>query len=271
VTAAVGAPQLVDSVLVRLAAAGTTWGATSRRTDARVLRTTGVDGDHLVWMRTPTVAGTTVDTITVRGADGATATLVDTLVVQNAATRVVLARGGGSRTVVLGRGSAADSVQVGILGTAGASQSWSARASAPSLVLHRRDAFTTAATGGVRDFVRFSRALTLLEPGRYVDTIAVNLSGAATPAALFVDTTVVVAPPLVAGDADVNGTVNGADATAVLRHLVQLPVAPRANVRVGGDANCDGAVTVADALILLRVEAGLIPAGSCVGRPVGGG
>ncbi|MBU6365308.1 MAG: hypothetical protein KJT01_03795 [Gemmatimonadetes bacterium] len=271
VTAAVGAPQLVDSVRVRLGPDGTTWDATSRRTDSRVLRASGVDGDHLVWMRTPTAAGTTVDTITVRGADGATATLVDTLVVQNAATRVVLARGGGSRTVVLGRGAAADSVQVGILGTAGASQTWSATASGPSLFLHRRDAFTTAATGGVRDFVRFSRVLTLLEPGRYVDTIAVHLAGAATPPALYVDTTVVTAPPLVAGDADVNGTVNGADAVAVLRHLVQLPAAPRANVRLGGDANCDGVVTVADALILLQVEAGVIPAGSCVGRPVGGG
>jgi hypothetical protein len=65
--------------------------------------------------------------------------------------------------------------------------------------------------------------------------------------------------------------VNGADAVVVLRHLVQLPVAPRANVRVGGDANCDGVVTVADALILLQVEAGLIPGGSCVGRPASGG
>jgi hypothetical protein len=271
VTAAVGAPSLVDSALVRLGAGGTTWDATSRRTDARVLRASGVDGDYLVWMRTPTAAGTTVDTITVRGADGAVALLVDTLTVQNAATRVVLARGGGSRTVVLGRGRAADSVQVGILGTAGASQSWSATATGPTLLLHRRDAFTTAATGGVRDFVRFSRVLTLLEPGRYVDTIAVNVPGAATPPALYVDTTVVTAPPVVAGDADVNGTVNGADAVTVLRHLVQLPVAPRASVRVGGDANCDGVVTVADALILLQVEAGLIPGGSCVGRPASGG
>jgi hypothetical protein len=30
-------------------------------------------------------------------------------------------------------------------------------------------------------------------------------------------------------------------------------------------------VTVADALILLQVEAGLIPGGSCVGRPASGG
>jgi M6 family metalloprotease-like protein len=269
--ALVGVPPLLDSVRVGLATAGATWDATARRPDARVLRASGTDGDYLVWTRIPTTVGTSVDTVTVRGTDGGLALLVDTLVVRDAATRVVLARSGGSRTVVLGRGGATDSVQVGILGSAGASQSWSATATGTSLFLHRRDAFTTAATGGVRDFVRFSRVLTLLEPGRQVDTIAVNLPGAATPPALYVDTVVVVAPPVVAGDADVNGTVNGADAVAVLRHLVQLPVSPRANVRLGGDANCDGAVTVADALILLQVEAGLIPAGSCVGRPAAGG
>ena len=271
VTAAVGAPTLLDSVLVQLATPGATWDASSRRSDGRLLRASGTAGDYLVWTRTPTTAGTSVDTVTVRGSDGAVATFTDTLVVRDAATRVVLARSGGSRTVVLGRGGGADSVQVGILGTAGASQTWSATASGPTLFLHRRDAFTTAATGGVRDFVRFSRVLPLLEPGRHIDTIAVNIAGVATPPALFVDTTVVTAPGVVAGDADVNGTVNGADAVVVLRHLVQLPVAPRANVRVGGDANCDGVVTVADALILLQVEAGLIPGGSCVGRPASGG
>jgi hypothetical protein len=267
----VGAPTLLDSVLVQLATPGATWDASSRRSDGRLLRASGTGGDYLVWTRTPTTAGTSVDTVTVRGSDGAVATFTDTLVVRDAATRVVLARSGGSRTVVLGRGGGADSVQVGILGTAGASQTWSATASGPTLFLHRRDAFTTAATGGVRDFVRFSRVLPLLEPGRHIDTIAVNIAGVATPPALFVDTTVVTAPGVVAGDADVNGTVNGADAVVVLRHLVQLPVAPRANVRVGGDANCDGVVTVADALILLQVEAGLIPGGSCVGRPASGG
>jgi len=77
----------------------------------------------------------------------------------------------------------------------------------------------------------------------------------------------VLAPSVVAGDADVNGTVNAADGMTVLRSLVQLPVAPRANVRVGGDANCDGVITVADAVILLQVDAGVVPAANCVGKP----
>lgn len=269
ITRAIGGPAQVDSVLVQLGNPAGRWSATRRRTDAQILRTTGVDGDWMVWSRTPTLVGRSIDTVLIVSGDGATARVVDTLITQDAATRVVLAKSGGSQVVTLGRGAAADSVQVGILGRAGASLTWAASASAGSLLLHRRDAFTTAATGGPRDFVRFSRVLPLLAPGRYIDTIAVSLAGAFTAPALYVDTTTVLAPPVVAGDADVNGTVNAADGVTVLRSLVQLPVSPRANVRVGGDANCDGAVSVADAVILLQVDAGLIPATNCVGRPGG--
>jgi hypothetical protein len=192
---------------------------------------------------------------------------VDTLTVRDAPVRVVLSRTGGSRTVTLGRLTAVDSVMVGILGLAGASQTWTANSGSPSLVLHRRDAFIGAATGARWNFVRFSRDLTMLAPGRYIDTIRVNLPGAPTAPALFIDTTTVTAPSVVAGDADVNGTVNAADATTVLRSLVQLPVSSRANVRTGGDANCDGMITVADAVILLQIDAGVVPATNCVGRP----
>ena len=269
ITRAVGGPAQVDSVLVQLSNPVGSWSASRRRSDAQVLRISGVDGDWMVWSRTPTVVGLSIDTVTIQTSDGATARIVDTLITQDAATRVVLAKSGGSRVVTLGRGGAADSVQVAILGRAGASLTWTASASAGSLLLHRRDARTTAATGGPRDFVRFSRMLPLLAPGRYIDTIAVTLEGAFTAPALYVDTTTVLAPPVVAGDADVNGTVNAADGITVLRSLVQLPVSPRANLRVGGDANCDGVVTVADAVILLQVDAGLIPATNCVGRPSG--
>jgi hypothetical protein len=221
----------------------------------------------MVWARAAITVAVSIDSITVQSSDGATARVVDTLTVQDAATRVVMARSGGSRTVTMGRNTASDSVQVGILGRAGASLTWQASAADASILLHRRDAFTTAATGGPRDFVRFSRILPLLGPGRYIDTITVSLQGSLTAPALYIDTTTVLAPSVVAGDADVNGTVNAADGMTVLRSLVQLPVAPRANVRVGGDANCDGVITVADAVILLQVDAGVVPAANCVGKP----
>ena len=267
ITRPVGSPAQVDSVQVLLGNPSGTWTAARRRNDSALLRASGFHGDWMVWSRTATTVAVSIDSITVQSSDGATARVVDTLTVQDAATRVVLARSGGSRTVTMGRNASMDSVQVGILGRAGASLTWQASAADASILLHRRDAFTTAATGGPRDFVRFSRILPVLAPGRYIDTIAVSLAGSLTAPALFVDTTTVVAPPVVAGDADVNGTVNAADGMTVLRSLVQLPVAPRANVRVGGDANCDGAITVADAVILLQVDAGLVPAANCVGRP----
>lgn len=262
----IGAPLQFDSVQVRLGNSAATWTA-SRRRDAQLFRGSGFDGDWLVWARIPSAMGVIIDTITVQSTDGGIARVVDTLTTRDAAVRVALSRGGANRTVTLGRVTAVDSIMVGVLGLAGATQSWTATASTPSIVLHQRDAFTGIATGTRWQFVRFSRNLALLGPGRYIDTILVNLPTALTAPALFIDTTTVVAPSVVAGDADVNGTVNAADATTVLRSLVQLPVSSRANVRVGGDANCDGVVTVADAVILLQIDAGIVPATNCVGRP----
>ena len=267
ITRPVGSPAQVDSVQVLLGNPAGMWTASRRRTDTGVLRSTGFHGDWMVWARTATTVAVSIDSITVQSSDGATARVVDTLTVQDAATRVVMAKSGGSRTVTMGRNTAIDSVQVGILGRAGASLTWQASAADASILLHRRDAFTTAATGGPRDFVRFSRILPLLGPGRYIDTITVSLQGSLTAPALYIDTTTVLAPSVVAGDADVNGTVNAADGMTVLRSLVQLPVAPRANVRIGGDANCDGVITVADAVILFQVDAGVVPAANCVGKP----
>lgn len=267
ITRPVGSPIQVDSVQVLLGNPAGMWTASRRRNDTVVLRSTGFHGDWMVWARAAITVAVSIDSITVQSSDGATARVVDTLTVQDAATRVVMARSGGSRTVTMGRNTASDSVQVGILGRAGASLTWQASAADASILLHRRDAFTTAATGGPRDFVRFSRILPLLGPGRYIDTITVSLQGSLTAPALYIDTTTVLAPSVVAGDADVNGTVNAADGMTVLRSLVQLPVAPRANVRVGGDANCDGVITVADAVILLQVDAGVVPAANCVGKP----
>lgn len=261
-----GTPPQFDSVQVRLGNSAATWTA-SRRRDAQLMRASGFDGDWLIWTRPPNTVIVSIDTITVQSSDGGTARFVDTLTVRDAPVRVVLSRTGGSRTVTLGRLTAVDSVMVGILGLAGASQTWTANSGSPSLVLHRRDAFIGAATGARWNFVRFSRDLTMLAPGRYIDTIRVNVPGAPTAPALFIDTTTVTAPSVVAGDADLNGTVNAADATTVLRSLVQLPVSSRANVRTGGDANCDGMITVADAVILLQIDAGVVPATNCVGRP----
>ena len=262
----IGAPLQFDSVQVRLGNSAASWTA-SRRRDANLFRSAGFDGDWLVWARVPNAVGVIIDTITVQSTDGGIARLVDTLTARDAAVRVALPRTGASRTVTLGRITAVDSIMVGVLGLAGASQSWTATASTPTIVLHQRDAFTGIATGTRWNFVRFSRNLALLGPGRYIDTIRVNLPGVPTAPALFIDTTTVVAPSVVAGDADVNGTVNAADGMTVLRSLVQLPVSARANVRIGGDANCDGVVSVADAVILLQIDAGVVPATNCVGRP----
>ena len=67
------------------------------------------------------------------------------------------------------------------------------------------------------------------------------------------------------GDITADGTVNAADAQAILQSVVGLGPLPVGSIRYpNGDANCDGQVTALDALIVLMKAAG-ISTGTCVG------
>lgn len=107
-----------------------------------------------------------------------------------------------------------------------------------------------------------------MEPGRYIDTLAITVPGAIGSPFLVIDTTDVMAPAAVVGDVDADGSITASDATAILRWLLQLPVGPRVDARARGDVNCDGEVTAADAMVILQHDAGRRDIRGCLGRPV---
>lgn len=268
VTAPVGLRR-VDSVQVQSANGGT-WSAFSPRGLSRLLRREGVAGDWLVFSRLITQPGLSVDTIlvvpTILPPGLGTPLFVDSVTAVDVPLRLTSSRPPTSATVTLGQMARFDSVIVNVLGQTGTGSRWSAGTTSPSLRLHVVDPNIPMASGVSGQSLRWSRVVTSLPPGRYIDTITVTLEGAANSPLAIVDTTVIVPPPPVVGDVDNDGVVGAADGLVVLRWLVQLPLPPRADVPRTGDVNCDGRVTVADALLLLQFEAGLPLATSCVGR-----
>ncbi|MBL0940942.1 MAG: hypothetical protein IBJ03_18765 [Gemmatimonadaceae bacterium] len=266
-TMPVGALPQTDSVQVVLSGTNAEWSVFNRRSDSRLVRTNGASGEWIVWQRSPLAVGRTIDTIFVNVPGISQQRIVDTLTGVNQPLTLTASRRGMRGVAMLGSMPRIDSVQVAVLSTVGVNTNWTASAPA-SVRLHQRDAFTTVATGRTGDFVRWSRNLRLLDPGRYIDTISIVVPGAIGSPFFVVDTTDVQAPLPVMGDADGDGSITAADASTILRWLVQMPVSPRANVRVLGDANCDGQITIADALIILQHDAGQRVQTSCIGRPV---
>lgn len=263
---AVGASRL-DSVQVVGTFTGP-WNGWGTRVGTRAIRGQGNAGDWFVWRRDASAVGRFIDTLYVSSSAG-WERFTDTLTVVDVPLRLSVSRTGGRSAVALGRSARFDTAQVFVLGSAGAGATWRASTSSSTLRLHARDAFTAQATGNSGDVMRWSRATDGLAPGRYIDTIAVTLTGGGLPPALIVDTTDVLAPEQVVGDVDNDGAVTTADALLILRHLVQLSLPSRANIARTGDVNCDGQITIADALLLLQVDAGLPVASTCVGKPAG--
>lgn len=266
-TLPVGAIPQLDSVQVRLSGLQVEWTAFNRRADGRVLRSNGANNDWILWQRSPAAVGRSVDTIFVNIPGLAQQRIVDTLFGENVPLTLTASRRGMRGQVTLGSLPRVDSVRVGVMSTVGVSTNWTA--SAPTrLRLHQRDAFTTLATGRTGDFLRWSRNQRLLEPGRYVDTLTITVPGAIGSPFLVIDTTDVVAPAGIVGDVDGDGSITSADATAILRWLVQLPVGPRTDVRARGDVNCDGEVTAVDAMLILQHDAGRREVRGCLGREI---
>lgn len=266
-TLPVGAIPQLDSVQVRLSGLQAEWTAFNRRADGRVLRSNGASNDWILWQRSPTAVGRSIDTIFVNIPGLAQQRIVDTLFGENVPLRLTASRRGMRGQVTLGSLPRVDSVRVGVLSTVGVNTNWTA--SAPARIrLHQRDAFTTIATGRTGDFLRWSRNQRLMEPGRYVDTLSITVPGAIGSPFLVIDTTDVMAPAAVVGDVDGDGSITSADATAILRWLLQLPVGPRVDARTRGDVNCDGEVTAADAMLILQHDAGRREGKGCLGRPV---
>jgi hypothetical protein len=77
--------------------------------------------------------------------------------------------------------------------------------------------------------------------------------------------TLAVTPTALRGDITANGTLEAADAQAILSAIVGKSLPAGAIRFPHGDANCDGNVTSLDALLVLSKVAGTSTAAYCVG------
>jgi uncharacterized PurR-regulated membrane protein YhhQ (DUF165 family) len=191
----IGSAPHADSAAVQIngpGSTGTGWSATHRSAATWVSLTTsaGTGSGMLRWTRDPSglTVGTYVDTIviTVAGAVGSPAQLVDSLVVEPALT-LALSPGSRSDSVALGTsGPRADSASVTLSGFGSALAGWSAT---------HRDAATwvslttSAGTGSGR--VRWTRDPSGLAVGTYVDTIVAAAAGASGSPTRLLDTLIV--------------------------------------------------------------------------------
>ncbi len=152
----------------------------------------GTGSGTVSWTRDPSglALGTYVDTITVTvaGADGSPAEIIDTMLIRPPLTLAV-APASRSLTVIEDQAPPTpDSATVTLTGLAAASTDWTASHGGASwLVL-------TTADGTGSGTVRWTRVSSGIDPGIYVDTITVAAAGAAGSPGLVIDTLEVLQP-----------------------------------------------------------------------------
>ena len=183
-----------DSATITLTgfdAAAAAWSAThgSAATWVSVTTATGSGSGVLRWSRDPSglAVGTHVDTITVTvvGAVGSPARVVDTLVVEPV---LALVLSPGSRRDSVAEGtftSRPDSATVTLAGFGAAAAGWSAAHGSATWVTLTTNAGTGSGT------VRWARDPSGLAAGTYLDTIVVTAAGAVGSPAPLVDTLIV--------------------------------------------------------------------------------
>ena len=175
-------------------ATSTAWTASKRKSWTTLVSGNGTGSGSVTWSRDASglAAGTYVDTITVTvaGATGSPARVIDTLVVTSGPQPVTLAVSPASRsaTVQQGGSAPADSASVAMSGTNAWQVAWTANARQPWT------SFTTGSGSG-NGKVRWSRNAAGLAAGTYVDTITVTAVGANGSPARVIDTLIVTAAP----------------------------------------------------------------------------
>ena len=198
VTQGTGAPS--DNATVTLSgtgAASTAWSASKKKSWTTLTTSSGTGSGMVAWSRNASglAVGTYVDTITVTApgaASGSPARIYDTLRITAAVVPVALSVSPAYRNVVVTQGTSApsDNATVTLTGTNAASTAWSAS---------RKKSWTTltnsSATGS--GTVTWSRNVTNLAAGIYVDTITVTAAGAASgsPGTIY-DTIRITAAPI---------------------------------------------------------------------------
>jgi hypothetical protein len=170
-----------------------TWTATHGAGGWLSLVTANGTGSGTVrWTRDPSglTVGTYIDTVTVTvaGADGSPAEIIDTLLIRPPLTLTV-SPNSRSLTVIEDQASPTpDSATVTLSGLASSSTDWAAtHGSASWLVL-------TTDSGTGSGMARWTRVSTGITPGIYVDTITIAAAGAAGSPAFVIDTLEVLQP-----------------------------------------------------------------------------
>ncbi len=176
-------------------ASGTTWTATHKASWLTLTKTTATGSNTMTWTRSTTglAVGTYVDTITVAafGAIGSPATVFDTLKITAAPAPLTLAVAPGSRSVTVQQGTTApgDNAVVTLTGDNAATTPWSA-------VKAKSWTTLTTAAGTGSGVVAWSRNISGLAVGTYVDTITVSAPGANGSPTQVIDSIHVVAAPI---------------------------------------------------------------------------
>jgi subtilisin family serine protease/uncharacterized PurR-regulated membrane protein YhhQ (DUF165 family) len=162
------------------------WSATNKKSWNTLTTASGTGSGTVAWQRAAAglAVGTYVDTITVSasGATGSPAVVIDTMRITAATTPIVLAVSPSARSVSLTQGSNApgDNATVSLTGTNAGSTAWSAT---------KKKSWTTLTTssGTGSGTVAWTRNVSTLAAGTYVDTITVTAPGAAggSPAMVF--------------------------------------------------------------------------------------
>ena len=184
---------VIDSADVTITGPGSgtqAWNATHTAAAWLTLTTDAGTGNGKVrWSRNPTglTAGTYVDTIVVTStnAGGSPASVIDTLLVQEALALAVTPNSRSSGVVLGSTAAVTDSADVTLTGFGAVNQAWTATHTAAAWLT-----LTTAAGTGTGK-VRWSRDPTGLALGTYVDTVTVTSAGAAGSPATIVDTLIV--------------------------------------------------------------------------------
>lgn len=246
------------------------WTAVNRRgTINRLQNTRGLGGHSVRWVLDASQIGgpgVTMDTLFVCATIAATCAMyIDTLTFDAAPNELRLSATGRRDVVVRATRQRSESVYVQLLGSTGRTRPWSASATTTRIAFHALDAFTANGAGTGSTLLRWSRAISNLAPGTYVDTVTVHADGVIGSPARYIDTMVVVATAPIVGDVDLDGSITTGDALIILRSLVGLPIVSGAVV-ANGDANCDGRITAADAQLILQLDIGIPPQGSCLGQ-----
>lgn len=196
-TAQAGSTTLTDQASVTLNGAGAAsaaWSATKRQAWTTLTTGNGTGSGTLAWSRNTAglVPGTYVDTIavTVAGATGSPAQVIDTLVITPPPPPLALAVSPASRWATAQAGNAVLAAQGDVLLTGLGSTT------APWVATKRKSWTTlTSGSGNGPGIVAWNRSASGLAPGTYVDTITVTAAGATGSPTRIIDTLVITPAP----------------------------------------------------------------------------